>query len=105
MTFKVVRDRNNRVLACGPDKPSFDPVVPPGGRIEQSETFILPFEPNSHKIKRIERENEFTHEDLRELALAVASPNSKIYKKAKKAKDEIDAIGPGQGGGQGGNPN
>lgn len=40
MSFKVAKDAQGRVTACGPNKDSFDPQIPAGGTLEISNVFV-----------------------------------------------------------------
>lgn len=37
MLYKYVKDSLGRVIACGPNKDSYQPVVPEGGTLEYSD--------------------------------------------------------------------
>lgn len=81
--FKVAKDAQGHVTACGPNDSNFEPNIPPGGTLELSDVFQEVFVPPAAQAK-IDRRNgiladaeadaftsklrDSTHQELKDMA-------------------------------------
>jgi hypothetical protein len=53
MNFKIAKDAEGRVRACGPNDSNFEPAIPAGGSLELSEV-ALPIDPTPGELRASE---------------------------------------------------